>query len=141
MTKADTIHKNLKNPVDKKIPRKLLIRAIRQKYDTLDDLGKALGISKQSVSDAINRQTDKFMQRLAEKAGIDLSLINRPIISDKKFVNVKNEVEINSHSSNHAREEIEELKRDLKQKSNYIDMLEKEIKELKKLLLNYKKLK
>jgi DNA-binding MarR family transcriptional regulator len=79
MVKTDKISKYLNIPVDKKVPRKLLIRAIRQKYDTLDELGEALGISKQSVSDAINRQTDKFMQRLADKAGIDLSAILKEI--------------------------------------------------------------
>ena len=141
MKKTGTIRKNLNVLADKKIPRKLLIRAIRLKYDTLDEFGKVLGISKQSVSDAINRQTDKFMQRLTDKAGIDLNVISCPISSDTKLGNVKNEVEINSHNSNYDREEIEDLKRDLKQKSNYIDMLEKEIKELKKLLFNYKKLK
>jgi DNA-binding transcriptional regulator GbsR (MarR family) len=138
MVKTDKISKYLNIPVDKKVPRKLLIRAIRQKYDTLDELGEALGISKQSVSDAINRQTDKFMQRLADKAGIDLSTINSQIISDNKFGNIKGDIEFNSHSSNNAQEEIKELKRDLKQKRNYIDRLEKENKELRKRLSKYK---
>lgn len=82
---VDKLRKSLNIPVDKKIPRKLLLRAIRQKYDTLDELGKVLGISKQSVSDAINRQTEKFMQRLTDKAGIDLSTINSPIILNDKI--------------------------------------------------------
>ncbi|MGA7720475.1 MAG: hypothetical protein WCA84_04785 [Ignavibacteriaceae bacterium] len=129
------MRKSLNIPVDKKIPRKLLLRAIRQKYDTLDELGKVLGISKQSVSDAINRQTEKFMQRLTDKAGIDLSTINSPIILNNKSGSLKNGLENNSHSSKNAENELEELKIDVKQKRNYIDRLEKEISELKKSLL------
>jgi flagellar motility protein MotE (MotC chaperone) len=128
MIKANTVRKNIKSPAVKKVPRKLLLRVIRQKYDTLDELGKKLGISKQSVSDALNRQTEKFMQRLTDKAGIDLSALNNPEISDTKF-------------GNQAQQEMEELKRDLRQKSNYIDRLENEIKELKEMLYKNKKLK
>jgi biotin operon repressor len=125
MTKANTVRKNINIPSVKKVPRKLLLRAIRQKYDTLDELGKKLGISKQSVSDALNRQTEKFMQRLSDKAGIDLSALHSPKISDTKL-------------GNQAQQEIEELKRDLRQKRNYIDRLENEIKELKELLYKIK---
>jgi DNA-binding transcriptional regulator GbsR (MarR family) len=140
MTKAGKIRKYPNLSEDKKIPRKSLLRAIRQKYDTLGELGKALGISKQSVSDAINRQTDKFMQRLVDKAGIDLSAISGQIISDNKFGNIKGDIEFNSHSKN-RQDDIEEIKKDLKQKRNYIEMLEKENKELRELLSKFKKLK
>jgi DNA-binding transcriptional regulator GbsR (MarR family) len=138
MTKTDKIRYSSNIQAGKKIPRKLLLRVIRQKYDTLEELGDALGISKQSISDAINRQTDKFMQRLTDKAGIDLSTINSQIISDNKISGIKGDVKINSHSSNIAQEEIEELKTDLKQKRNYIARLEKENKELRELLSKYK---
>jgi DNA-binding transcriptional regulator GbsR (MarR family) len=134
MAKADKIRKYPNESDLKKIPRKSLLRAIRQKYDTLDELGKALGISKQSVSDAINRQTDKFMQKLTEKAGIDLRLVNNQIISDNKFNDIKGDMGFYSGSNKNSREEIEELKKDLKQKINYIEILEKENKELRALL-------
>jgi predicted DNA-binding protein YlxM (UPF0122 family) len=125
MIKANAVQKNINSPLDKKVSRKLLLRAIRQKYDTLEELGKKLGVSKQSVSDALNRQTEKFMQRLTDKAGIDLTALDRPKISDTKF-------------GNQAQQEIEELKRDLRQKRNYIDRLEKENKGLKELLYKNK---
>ena len=125
MTKVNTVRKDINIPAVNKVPRKLLLRAIRQKYDTLDELGKKLGISKQSVSDALNRQTEKFMQRLTDKAGIDLSALNSPKIPETKF-------------GNQTQEELEELKRELRQKRNYIDRLENEIKELKELLYKIK---
>jgi DNA-binding transcriptional regulator GbsR (MarR family) len=133
MAKADKIRKYPNESEFKKIPRKTLLRAIRQKYDTLDELGKALGISKQSVSDAINRQTDKFMQKLTDTAGIDLGSVNSQIVSDNKFRNIKGDMGFYS-GSNNRQEDIEELKKDLKQKINYIEILEKENKELKELL-------
>ncbi len=71
------VHKKDNINPDNKIPKKLLLRAIRQKFDSHEELGKALGgIKKQAVSGAINRQSDKFLEKL-EKLGIDLSTINR----------------------------------------------------------------
>ena len=67
-----------KTPIPLNIDKELLKRLIRQKFNSQEDLGKFLGISKQTISSKIKKPSRKFLEQLTDKANLDLS----PLFAD-----------------------------------------------------------